>query len=140
MLDQIIFLVHAVATFMWLGITWFVQLIYYPMLQRLGPRFEQEHYNRTMPWAIFLLGIELVTGILLLWIRPMAIPLTLVIIGLVLLVLIWLSTWSVCVPCHQKLQTRKDVQVYQQLMRANLLRSLLWTLRAALVIWMLTLK
>ena len=137
MLSNAIFFTHVISTFMWFGIIWFVQLIHYPLLYQLGHRAESEHYRRTMPLAVSLLSVELVTGTLLLWIRPATIPLTPVVIGLALLAAIWISTWSVCVPCHQKLHTRKNIHLYQRLMSANLFRAILWSLRVMIVIWML---
>jgi len=142
MLEIIVFIAHACSTLMWFGIMWFVHLVHYPLFRLIGKRnflsYEKEHYRRTMPLAVCLLAIELVTGILLFWIRPAEIPFTPVVLGAILLGVIWLFTWKQCVPLHKQLISGK-AGAYKRLIRANLIRTVAWSLRAAVIIWMLVL-
>ncbi|HSU72334.1 MAG TPA: hypothetical protein VLJ21_00615 [Candidatus Binatia bacterium] len=137
MLPEYVFLLHAITTFMWFGITWFVQFVHYPLL-RLGNPFPLEHYRRIMPWAGFLLTLELVTGIALLFIRPARIPLAPIVVGLVLLAIIWMLTWGICVPCHLRLCKKRDDDAYNTLLRMHFLRSVLWSTRAIIIALMFT--
>jgi hypothetical protein len=79
---------------------------------------------------------ELGTALLLLVYRPPEVPATLVWMGLGLLVLIWASTAWIQAPRHTILARGFDAAVYTALVRTNWLRTLGWTLRGGLVLWM----
>ena len=141
MLEKIILLLHAAATLMMLGIIWFVQLAHYPLLKFVGKKdfikYETEYVKRIMPYVIFVLLVELITGILLRLIKPIGVSFVQVWIGLILLLIIWLSTWLIQVPLHKKLRLGFDEKSHNLLVKSNWIRTISWTARAFLVIWML---
>ena len=142
MAEQIVFLTNVVSTLMMTGIMWFVHLIHYPVLSYVNQtelaQYEQQHVKHTMKWAVLILVIEVVSATLLFWFRPANISIFPVAIGFALLIPIWVTTWSSCVPAHCKLENGFNSQVLQKLMKANFLRTLCWTFRTVIVIWMLS--
>ena len=141
MIDLIIFLVHVSSTLIMFGIIWFVQLAHYPLLGYIGRKefvgYEKAYVQKIMPYAILVLSAELITGILLVWIKPLNISFVQVLSGLILLAVIWLSTWVIQVPLHKKLGFGFDKKSHDLLVKSNWVRTGAWTLRAFLVIWML---
>lgn len=98
---------HIAATLYMVGVIWFVQIVHYPLLVYVGraesAAYEQAHTRRTA-WVVAPpMLIELVTGILLLWIRPASVSLTQAFLGAALLAVIWVCTHFVQVPCHARL-------------------------------------
>ena len=130
-------IVHAMVTFAMTGIIWFVSLVHYPVLKTLSKRqaviFEAEHWNRTMRLAVPMLLIELLSAILLVFYRPVGVSVVLPSVGLVLLAAIWISTWSVCVPCHIHLKNQYEQKYMTELLSANRFRAIMWSLRTVIV-------
>ncbi len=91
-------LVHAATTLFMVGVIWFVQVVHYPLFERVGEvgfgAFERQHTRRT-GWVVAMpmLG-ELATASALAW----RLGGVLVWSGLVLLLVIWLCTWLWQVP------------------------------------------
>jgi hypothetical protein len=139
----LVFLVHLASTLVFTGIIWYAQLDQYPLLKFVGrkevSKYESEYYRRTMPWAVALLIIEALTGILLIWLRPAGIPSTLVWANLALLAVIWVITWGGCVKCHMKLECGLQDSLFHRLLSINKSRAVLWTVRSAIVLWMVAL-
>lgn len=139
-LIRLLFLVHLASTLFMVGLIWFVQVVHYPLFSRVGtsefPTYEQSHTSRTT-WVVFPpMILELATAILLLRYRPTAVPLLPCLAGLALLLLIWLSTAFLQVPCHTALSVRYDPAVHRRLVATNTLRTLAWTLRGLLALAM----
>jgi hypothetical protein len=137
----LIFLVHLATTLVFTGIIWYAQLDQYPLLKFVGrkevPQYEAEYYKRTMPWAVTLLIIEALSGLLLLWFRPVEVPLALLWINIFIMAIIWALTWGGCVKCHMKLECGLDNSPFHRLLNINKSRAILWTLRSLLVLWMI---
>ena len=83
--------------------------------------------------------IEIATAVLLIWIRPAAVPAWMVFAALGLLAIVWASTAFLQVPCHDKLTNGFDAAVHSQLVLSNWIRTVGWTARGILVTWMLAL-
>jgi hypothetical protein len=81
--------------------------------------------------------IEIATAILMAWYPMESIGKPLVYTGIGLVVLIWLSTALIQVPCHEKLIRGFDSAAYQWLVRSNWIRTIAWTARGVVVTWML---
>jgi hypothetical protein len=138
-----VLLAHVVATWFMVGLIWTIQLVHYPLFARVGgddfPAYEAEH-TRRMGWLLALPApIEIVTGGLLVWMRPDAVPLWLVLSSGFLLFGIWVLTVAVQVPLHGHLIRRFDATRVASLVRSNRWRTLAWTLRGIAVLAMLVL-
>lgn len=119
------------------GIIWFVQIVHYPMLHHAdGPDAKAGHreYTRRMGWVVMpVMLAELALQIL--WVvREPGLP---SFTGAALLFTVWLSTFALQVPCHQKLQNAFDRDIQKTLVRTNWIRTFGWTARAILLGWLL---
>jgi hypothetical protein len=123
------------------GIIWFVQVVHYPLFARVGQpgfaAYEAEHATRT-GWVVGpLMCLELGAAFLFLLprFRPMSVPATQAAIGALLVTIIWLSTALIQVPLHSRLGAGFDAAVIAKLVATNWIRTIAWTLRAALVLF-----
>jgi len=123
------------STLVMAGIIWFVQVVHYPLFARAGssafPAYEHAHAARTT-WVVAPpMVIELGTAIALTALAPRVTPTA--VAGLVLLAIIWVSTFALQVPCHARLSRGFSADVHQRLVTTNWIRTIAWTARAALV-------
>lgn len=131
-----ILLVHMCATWGMVGVIWFVQLVHYPLLGNVGTdkfvEYERLNVTRTGWVVIPLMLSEATTALLLAVLRPDEVLSWQIYSGLVLLLIIWLSTAMLQVPCHQQLLTTWDARTHRRLVRSNWIRTVAWTLRGLL--------
>jgi len=141
MLAEILLLIHAVATFIVAGNMWFVQIAYYPNLAAVGRdafvAYQKEHVRRITAVAWTMLTIELVTGAALVFVRPAAVPFSVVIVNAALILSIWWSTWFVQVPLHHHLEEGWDAAAHRRLVGTNWFRTVVYTVRGLLVVYLL---
>lgn len=130
-----ILIVHAASTSAMTGLIWFVQVVHYPLMARVGAQeyslYQHAHMSRTT-WVVApLMLTELATAALLI---PMlgegAYPIT--IPGLVLVVLIWVSTAALQVPAHKGLTQGFAERAHRRLVATNWLRTVMWSVRSVL--------
>ena len=129
---------HAFVTLFMTGLIWFVQVVHYPLFDRVGkadfPSYEQQHTRRT-GWVVggpMLLELGLATA--LAW-SPGG---TMAWCGLALLGIIWLSTAVGQVPIHRRLGQGFDPVAHRRLVRGNWVRTIAWSLRGGLSVLMLS--
>jgi len=136
-----ILLVNVVATLFMVGLIWMVQIVHYPLFDNVGQenylRYQQRHQSNITYIVGPVMLVELVTAIMLFWYPIQGIDKSLVYVGIGLVVLIWLSTALIQVPCHEKLVKGFDPAAYQWLVNSNWIRTVAWTARGAVVTWML---
>ncbi|HMP88619.1 MAG TPA: hypothetical protein PJ991_00375 [Kiritimatiellia bacterium] len=129
MAESTLFLLHLSATAYMTGIIWFVQLIHYPWFHDIPVnRFVAYHhkYTRIMGYVVGpAMLIELITGILLLF----ALPMILGAFNVGLLVIIWVSTFTIQIPCHHQLSRGYNLDVHQRLVQFNWIRTFAWSIR-----------
>ena len=58
-------------------------------------------------------------------------------LGAALVALIWGVTFLISVPCHAALSAGFDAAAHDRLVSTNWIRTIAWTARAALSVWML---
>lgn len=128
---------HASATSVMLAVIWFVQLIRYPSF-RLVPAHQFAAYHRRYTTRIGLIvgptmTLELLTGTALLT-QSSGTRFTIIASGMCLLVLIWISTAVVQIPCHNFLGRGFDQDRHRLLVKTNWIRTISWSVRWVLVI------
>jgi len=138
---EMVLALHAVTTIMMAGLIWFVQLVQYPLFLFVGTAefalYEREH-TRRVTWLVApLMGIEALTAIVLVILGTGITMRVAASVGLLLVVAIWASTAFVQVPCHKKLSTGFDLSTARRLVTTNWLRTLAWTARAGVAMFML---
>lgn len=129
-------LVQLVASWMVVGIMWFLQVVHYPLYRKIKEGFveyERAHIRR----AALLIGpimlIEAITAILLIGVSTEGTLTKLAGANLILLILIWLSTFLFQVNQHQKLSIRFSQKILQGLIHCNWIRTLLWTAKGVIM-------
>jgi hypothetical protein len=134
---------HALATFAMTGIIWFVQVVHYPLFRAVGAGgfagYSAAHARLTTRIVAPPMLLELATGLLLLRLRPADVPLWPPALGLALIAVLWLATAFISVPKHAVLANGFDELAWRSLCAGNWIRTVLWSLRSALVLAMLAL-
>ena len=135
-----LFLTNFVSSFIMVGLIWFVQIVHYPLLASVGqanfPTYMKRH-SRIIKWVVGPpMLVEGGTAAALLWFHPAGFQIEFLMLGSILLAAIWLSTVFVQVPCHRILSRGFDLKVHQSLVSKNWIRTICWSLRGTLVLWM----
>jgi hypothetical protein len=134
-------LAHAAATWAMLGLIWFVQVVHYPLFARVGaagfPLYEAAHASRTTLVVGPLMVIELLTAVWLVATMPAGVSRPAAWLGLGLVAVIWLSTALLQVPQHNVLARGFDPAAHVLLVTSNWVRTMAWTLRGGLALWLL---
>ncbi len=136
--------VHVAATVFMTGLIWFVQVVHYPLMARVGPdgfvAYEQAHMRLTT-WVVApAMLVELASGAALLMAPPALLAPGVVIAGLAMLALIWVSTATLQVPQHRRLRVAFDARTVARLVATNWVRTALWSGRSMLLLAALTLE
>lgn len=138
---DVLLLLHAAISSYLAGLCWMVQVVHYPLFRLVDrqhfPEFARAHAQKMGFVVAIPMLLELGLGCLI-----VSLPLrqTNGVIPLVLLfitVTIWLSTFLLQVPCHTRLQSGYDEAVLRRLVRTNWIRTIGWTIRAALACWLI---
>jgi hypothetical protein len=130
-------LVHAATTLFMAGVIWFVQIVHYPLFERVGENefgaYERQHTRRT-GWVVAPpMLAELATAIALVWRLGGALAWS----GLFLLMVVWLCTWLWQVPAHRRLEEGFDAATHRRLVRTNWVRTISWSARGILALVLL---
>jgi hypothetical protein len=106
---------------------WIIQILHYPSFLYVDKanfaEFEAFHANRI---SLIVIPLMLTEAALAFYGRRPAI--------LSILILIWLSTFFLQVPCHHKLQLGHDEATIKKLISTNWIRTFLWSLKLILLI------
>lgn len=144
MLEQVnqwILLLHAASSLFMVGLIWFVQIVHYPLLATVDANsfstYEKRHMALISYVVIPPMLLEAATAIALFWFRPPIISIWLVGLTGTLLAIIWLSTFLLQVPCHDKLAQGFDPVIHRRLVLTNWIRTWGWTIRGILVLGMM---
>lgn len=140
-MTKIVFLVHVLSTLSMLGGIWFAQIVHYPLYRLVGhasfPAYEAAH-TRLTTWVVApIMLAEASSSLWLLFQRPEGIAPLQVWLGVGLVALIWLSTVLLQVPMHLRLERGFDPVVQHSLVTTNWMRTVAWSLRGLLVLWMM---
>jgi hypothetical protein len=133
--------VHVAATWYLVGLCWLVQQVQYPLMSRVGDAFfveyERAHVLRISPVVAPVMSIELVTGLQLSLFGDPVFRSPVHFVALGLIASIWLSTFLLQVPLHRRLESRFDAGDHARLVGTNWLRTIAWSLRGVVLVWIL---
>lgn len=144
-----ILLVQTASALFMTGLIWFVQLVLYPLMSRVGEAewrtYERDHQRRTTWIVAPVMLTELVTAALLVVLvagpaedRPVhGSSVAIIWICTALLVLTWLSTFAVQVRLHTMLLETDDLTLRRRLVTSNWPRTVAWSARSVLLLWLL---
>ncbi|WP_249011743.1 hypothetical protein [Conexibacter sp. DBS9H8] len=133
--------VQLAATAAMVAIIWFVQLVHYPLLARVGSSefvaYETANTRRTA-WVVGPpMLAEAVTAVIILLDRPGRVSAALAAAGVACLLLLWVSTGLVQSPLHGRLSRGRDLTLIRRLVVTNWVRTVLWSLRLLIAAAML---
>ena len=128
--------IHLIATSMMVAIIWIVQILHYPTFLFIDKKqytgFQQFHMNKISYIIIPIMAVELFTGLGILFIiQKQQIPFY---VSLVILILIWVITGLLFTKYHSDLSKKYNKETILQLIQFNWIRTLLWTIRFALLL------
>lgn len=131
---------QAFATLYMCGVIWMCQCAHYPLFSDIGdalPRYQERNVRLTT----FVVGIpmllEAAIAIMLVVWRPAELPLWSALVGAALVIVIWIATMVFSVPMHERLGHGYAVSAHRRLVQTNWIRTVAWTARGVLVLWML---
>ncbi len=132
-----LFLLNLLSTWYLIGLIWMVQVVHYKMFDRVGAaefvQYEVDHNRLITPIVAPPMLIELATACALFAFAPPGFPRWATWVGLILIAIVWLTTYFVSVPCHNKLLGGFDPDAYRRLVNTNWIRTVLWTVRGVLM-------
>lgn len=120
---------NLIITWTLVGLIWVIQLVHYPTFNFIEEAsFLAFHKHHTASITVIVMPLmlaELVLGFYLArqfqWFY---------LLPLLLVFLIWLSTFLIQVPIHNQLGSGKDAVLIQKLVKTNWIRTILWTTKA----------
>lgn len=132
--NLILFLNLAISFYM-LGLIWVIQLIHYPAFLRIDPSqfsvFHEKHSQALGILAGSAMIAELIFSLMILfngaWILGS--------VFLSLTVAVWIATFFLSVPLHNRLASGYHQAVILKLIRTNWIRTGLWTMKAIVAMW-----
>jgi len=132
---DLLFFLNVISAFLLTGVIWTIQIVHYPSFHYIDKlsftNFHNFHERRISIIVMPLMLIELTTSTAL-YINNMSsivFALNLLIVGL-----IWCSTFFVQVPIHSILSEKKDKNLIEKLVNTNWIRTFLWSIRMLLII------
>jgi hypothetical protein len=133
--------IHAVTTLMLTGLIWMVQLVHYPLFRLVGADafcdYEAAH-TRRITWLVGpLMLLEAASALVLMLMLQSSVARVIDGVGLVLLVVIGLSTAVLQVPCHSRLSRGFDETALRRLISTNWIRTAAWSARGIISILLL---
>lgn len=126
-----------------LGLVGVIQFIVYPIFELLDSesfRDVHELHVHRITWIVAtpMVG-ELIISCVLLTNPPAAVSSWLIWAGMMLTVIIWLSTAVLQLPLHRRLRRRLMPDLSRRLTYSNWIRTIAWFSRVVVSVWMLVL-
>ena len=121
------------------GLIWFVQIVHYPLFERIGPGnfalYQERHQKLTTRVVAPAMLLELVASIALVVITANPSPALWIASSMTLLV--WVSTMAIQVPIHAQLAQGFNSATWKTLVASNWIRTIAWTTRSILLLWVI---
>ena len=137
---DLLFIIHFSATLFMTGLIWVVQVLHYPSYRYISLEKFSAYQNFHTEAITLIVGpvmlIEIFSGLFLLINSQFD---RLHVLNFSGLCILWLATLFFSVPNHNKLHLGFNDQVINQLIQTNWIRTILWTLRSGLLIYILIL-
>lgn len=138
-MHELIFILNIFASFFLCGLIWQVQLVHYPFFSRADRSKFTEHIRfhgvRISFIVLPVMIVELISSALLtLYATSFQ---TVHLTGLILVILIWMSTFLLQVPQHAKLTEGYDEKAIQRLVHTNWIRTILWSVKSGLALYLI---
>jgi len=136
-------LLQLAATLFMTGVIWFVQVVHYPLMARVGrsdyAEYQKAHQRRT-GWIVAPpMLVEAVTALISLISPPAGVPIWQAWLGMAIVILIWGCTALLQVPRHRELEQGFSGVTHRALVASNWIRVVLWSTRSLMLLsWIAT--
>ncbi len=131
---EILFLVHMFVCFFLTGLIWVIQIVHYPSFSWVDrQRFTDfsAFHQRSITYIVLpTMILELTTGAMLLVHVPSS---STFISGMLLIAIIWLSTFFMSIPLHSKLSQGFCQESFNRLVITNWPRTIAWSARSLIL-------
>lgn len=136
---ETIFILNVASTLFLCGLIWVIQLLHYPFFHRLDREnfalHQQAHKAQISYIVVPVMLIELASSI---WLALQESSYQIeFIIGAVLVLMIWTSTFFIQVPLHGKISTGYNKTTVDRLVTTNRIRTVLWSLKSLIILYIL---
>lgn len=140
-MSQILLLSNLIVAGFLAGLIWFVQVVHYPIFLRVPPaQFVAYHHAHTATTGSLValpMVVELILS-LLMTSQPLAgVPMWQHWTALGCVIAVWVLTFGWFVPMHGQLSEGFDALLIQRMVALNWLRTFFWSVRLALLAFML---
>lgn len=137
---ELITILNIFCSFFLCGLIWQVQFVHYPFFLRADRSNFTEHIRfhgvRISFIVLPVMIAELISSVLLTLYAPTFQAIHL--LGLMIVLLIWASTFLLQVPQHAKLTEGFDEQAILKLVRTNWIRTVLWSVKSGLALYLIS--
>ena len=137
MLDDLL-TTHLTSTSIMVGVIWVIQLVHYPSFKYVNESdyiiFQKYHMSNISYIVYPIMFTELTTAILIFFSGEKSFFFML---SLICLFLIWVITGVLFTKFHNILQKGKDLKMIEKMIKANWMRTLLWTLRLIMIFFVI---
>ena len=127
--------VHFLSTSIMVGIIWVIQLLHYPTFHFIKEsdyeKFQHFHMQRISFIVVPVMVLELFSAVMLVYYFRS----NLLILCLIILLVIWLITFVFFTKLHQSLLGGYDKIIVDKLVQINWSRTVLWSLRLIILIY-----
>jgi len=141
-MKPVIFITCIFSTFLMTGIIWIIQLVHYPAFVFVDPAYFPDFHQFHTQIMSFIAGPLMITELFSTFLQVLyqnnKIERVIGILSLIIIVLIFISTFFIQVPLHNQLSiTGKNLDLINELVSSNWIRTLLWTVKSGLLIYLL---
>ena len=127
--------IHFLSTSLMVGIIWVIQLLHYPAFNFIKEsdyvEFQHFHMQRISFIVVPVMILELFSAFMLVYYFRS----NLLILCLIILLFIWLITFVFFTKLHQSLLDGYDKKIVDKLVKINWSRTVLWSLRLIILIY-----
>lgn len=134
-------IVHLAATGFMVGLIWTIHVVHYPLFALVNEPyrpFQEAHMARITALLVVPWGIEVISAALLVLAAPAGSATAIALAGMGLIGVLVAITGLGAAPIHGRLVERFDADLHRRLLRVDRVRALLWTVRLAPAVALLT--
>ncbi len=127
-------LAHLATSWALFGLIWTIQLSHYPSFRFVDEdQFSVFHLHHTRSITLVVMPLMLLELGLVFWQNYQTNWSWIWVVPLVLVLLIWASTFFISVPLHTQLEGGKNLDVIKKLVDTNWIRTILWSVKVGWV-------
>ena len=141
---NIVFQIHLFSSLYMTGVIWLIQIIHYPLFNFVGLNEWRNYHSKHIQLTNIVIAppmfMELITLGYLFYLMPDYRSNTLMLFSAFILFSIWLTTFLISVPIHNKLALNYDEAAINKLVQTNWIRTISWTVKSIFLIYLLNIS